>query len=210
MQELTPAPGRATAGAAEVLGRSSGSRPSSRKSVAAVERGFQAAMVQGGGKPNALAAPPDNARYVDVEDAARCGGGERENREAEARNAEGQARGLRGAAVPDARGRARFQDAEPRLRERAGEVRGTHEEATRSETGASNSSPARRRSASRCRVVRICRAAPTVRIGSESFCLGGLFAFAQGSDPSRSSSIRTRQFAVRARSPTSWACRRSP
>lgn len=34
------------------------------KAVAAVERGFQAALVQGGGKPNALAAPPDNARYV--------------------------------------------------------------------------------------------------------------------------------------------------
>lgn len=34
------------------------------KSVAAVEKAFQAAMVQGGGKPDALAAPPDNARYV--------------------------------------------------------------------------------------------------------------------------------------------------
>ena len=34
------------------------------KSVAAVERAFQAAMVQGAGKTKALAAPPDNARYV--------------------------------------------------------------------------------------------------------------------------------------------------
>jgi succinoglycan biosynthesis transport protein ExoP len=34
------------------------------KSVAAVERGFQAAMLKSGGKPNALVAPPDNARYV--------------------------------------------------------------------------------------------------------------------------------------------------
>ena len=36
------------------------------RSVAAVERGFQSAMQQGQGKPNVLAAPPDNARYVTV------------------------------------------------------------------------------------------------------------------------------------------------
>ncbi len=106
------------------------------KSVASVEKAFQSAMVQGSGKPKALAAPADNPRYVtlktQVDASAADLKAERDKLEMlKGKLAEYEERLFQTPVVE-----RDFQIVEPRLRERADEVRGAHEETDRSEAGA--------------------------------------------------------------------------
>ncbi len=108
------------------------------KSVASVERAFQAAMVQGaGGSRMTLAAPADNARYVDIEDPDRCGRGgfERPN---------GRNSRCTTASSPNTRTRLfqtpvverDFKSLSRDYEKRASQICGAHEEADGSKAGA--------------------------------------------------------------------------